>query len=233
MLRLKDIARQRELFDDMESESSSDESDTMEGDSLLSQKSGKSKRSASLDTGAARKLEEQRSNSTGSYFKDFIHDKTFDFLAYKQELRRCKLMEWCKDRQKSIKIVGKGIEPPDEPKQGSWFQNSCSNSQFSRSLDDSESLFMLPYYLKPKEEATRKILTISTLQLHRAINDRIQDEKENPIPVAEKSDKASLPEEFPFDKPKMKFVGGGGVIAKYENPFRSLFMQLIKSIAIF
>ena len=32
--------------------------------------------------------------------------------------------------------------------------------------------------------------------------------------------RSSMPEDFPFDKPRKKFVGGGGVIAKYENPFR-------------
>ena len=100
-------------------------------------------------------------------------------------------------------------------------------SPFSKSLDDSESLYMLPYYLKPKEEPQRKILTISTLQLHRAINDRIQDEMDHPTisrstprlqKVTSKTD--SLSEVFPFDKPRMKVVGGGGIIAKYESPFR-------------
>ena len=100
------------------------------------------------------------------------------------------------------------------------------NSPFSKSLDDSESLYMLPYYLKPKEEPTRKILTISTLQLHRAINDRIQDEMDHPTIITPRlqrvSSKASesLQEVFPFDKPRKKVVGGGGIIAKYESPFR-------------
>lgn len=80
---------------------------------------------------------------------------------------------------------------------------------------------MLPYYLKPKEAPTRKILTISTLQLHRAINDRIQDEQiQMDIQEEVVSRKSSIPEVFPFDKPRKKVVGGGGVIAKYESPFR-------------
>ena len=100
-------------------------------------------------------------------------------------------------------------------------------SQFSKSLDDADSLMMLPYYLKPKEAPSRKILTISTLQLHRAINDRIQDAAElnqtqisAETPKNQDSKKSSLPEIFPFDKPKKKFVGGGGVIAHFESPFR-------------
>ena len=78
------------------------------------------------------------------------------------------------------------------------------------------------FFFKPKEEPTRKILTISTLQLHRAINDRIQDEMDQ-VYIQEPSKdsiKSSIPEDFPFDKPRMKYVGGGGVIAKYDSPFR-------------
>jgi hypothetical protein len=37
---------------------------------------------------------------------------------------------------------------------------------------------------------------------------------------SKESVRSSMPEDFPFDKPRKKFVGGGGVIAKYENPFR-------------
>ena len=78
------------------------------------------------------------------------------------------------------------------------------------------------FCFKPKEEPTRKILTISTLQLHRAINDRIQDEMDQVYiqEPSKESVRSSMPEDFPFDKPRKKFVGGGGVIAKYENPFR-------------
>ena len=124
----------------------------------------------------------------------------------------------------TIFLVGKAIEPPDDGKHVMW-SDMLSSSPFSKSLDDSESLYMLPYYLKPKEEPTRKILTISTLQLHRAINDRIQDEINlgpKPIPrLPRMSTSTSIQEVFPFDKPRMKVVGGGGVIAKYESPFRS------------
>ena len=78
-----------------------------------------------------------------------IYDKTFDFLAYKHEMRRAKLMDWCKERQRSIKIVGTGIEPPeDHLKRHLWKNPSSNHSEFSRSLDDSENIFMLPYYLK-------------------------------------------------------------------------------------
>ena len=122
-------------------------------------------------------------------------------------------------------FTGKAIEPPDDGKHVMW-SDMLSSSPFSKSLDDSESLYMLPYYLKPKEEPTRKILTISTLQLHRAINDRIQDEinlEPRPIPKMprSRSTSQSIQEVFPFDRPRMKVVGGGGVIAKYESPFRS------------
>ena len=69
MLRLKDIARQRELFSDMESETSSDEETTLTG-SMNSSRRSRARRSTSLD----RDLEPfrrlgQRSNSTQSYFK--------------------------------------------------------------------------------------------------------------------------------------------------------------------
>ena len=99
---------------------------------------------------------------------------------------------------------GKAIEPPDDRKHVMWSDLS-RNSPFSKSLDDSESLYMLPYYLKPKEEPTRKILTISTLQLHRAINDRIQDEIDFPsvkprLTKMSSSKSNSIQEVFPFDK---------------------------------
>ena len=105
MLRLKDIERQRELFDDMESESSEEET-SIDEDEV---KSIKSRRSASLDLGTTRPLEKRSTSIDSSLFKGFIYDKTFDFLSYKHELRRAKLMEWCKERQKSLKIVGEGM----------------------------------------------------------------------------------------------------------------------------
>lgn len=225
MLRLKDLDRQRELFDDMESESSEEETTLSDDNSMKSRMSGKP-RSASLDTAMRVKIG-QRPTSASSYFREFIYDKTFDFLAYKHELRRAKLMEWCKERQTSLKIVGNSIEPPEEVKRHLWGHSPSNHSEFSRSLDDSESLFMLPYYLKPKEAPVRKILTISTLQLHRAINDRIQDDQAQDYPAVDQASlkesiKSSLPSDvFPFDKPRMKVVGGGGLIAKYESPFRS------------
>ena len=101
-------------------------------------------------------------------------------------------------------FTGKAIEPPDDRKHVMWSDLS-RNSPFSKSLDDSESLYMLPYYLKPKEEPTRKILTISTLQLHRAINDRIQDEIDFPsvkprLTKMSSSKSNSIQEVFPFDR---------------------------------
>ena len=254
MLRLKDIERQRELFDDMESES---ESETSEDDeftrSVDIHGNPKTKRSGSLDTLLSERFKIRSDSQGSSLFKDFVHDKNFDFLAYKHELRRAQFVDWCKARRGSeIKVVGKNsqiftihkksmnfdneifcmifftgkaIEPPDDGKHVMW-SDMLSSSPFSKSLDDSESLYMLPYYLKPKEEPTRKILTISTLQLHRAINDRIQDEinlEPRPIPKMprSRSTSQSIQEVFPFDRPRMKVVGGGGVIAKYESPFRS------------
>ena len=94
ILRLKEVARQRELFSDMESEDSDSEGDstTAVTESWKPEKEMR-KRSASLDTIVSRKFE-VRSNSTGSYFRDFIYDETFDFLSYKHELRRAKLLEW-------------------------------------------------------------------------------------------------------------------------------------------
>ena len=43
---------------------------------------------------------------------------------------------------------------------------------------------------------------------------------------SKESVRSSMPEDFPFDKPRKKFVGGGGVIAKYENPFRYRLLQI-------
>ena len=98
---------------------------------------------------------------------------------------------------------------------GSW-----SKWNALRSINLFNPIFNLCF--KPKEEPTRKILTISTLQLNRAINDRIQDEMDQVYiqEPSKESVRSSMPEDFPFDKPRKKFVGGGGVIAKYENPFR-------------
>ena len=54
-----------------------------------------------------------------------------------------------KERQRSIKIEGQQIAPPDDHQKRRLFaQASINHSEFSRSLDDSENLFMLPYYLK-------------------------------------------------------------------------------------
>ena len=136
----------------------------------------------------------------------------------------------------NVLTVGRGIEKPDEEGRKHLWSHSESNlSKFSRSLDDADSQFMLPYYLKPRETPSRKILTISTVQLHRAINDRIQDDAEmnyyNRDMSSKKSEskKSSLPEVFPFDKPKKKVVGGGGIIAKFESPFRYRTGQYNKS----
>ena len=67
--------------------------------------------------------------------------------------------------------------------------------------------------------------------MHRAINDRIQDEMDQVYiqEPSKESVRSSMPEDFPFDKPRKKFVGGGGVISKYENPFRYRLL-LISSI---
>ena len=43
---------------------------------------------------------------------------------------------------------------------------------------------------------------------------------QEPLRDSMKSNRSSIPENFPFDKPRKKYVGGGGVIAKYESPFR-------------
>jgi hypothetical protein len=101
-------------------------------------------------------------------------------------------------------------------------------SSHSKSFDDNASLFILPYNLRDKEKDTRRVLTISTMQLHRAINDRIQPEfnlektsyessafKESPPPPQ------PIEEVFPFDnKLRKKVVGGGGVIVHYDTPCR-------------
>ena len=47
---------------------------------------------------------------------------------------------------------------------------------------------------------------------------------------SKESVRSSMPEDFPFDKPRKKFVGGGGVIAKYENPFRYELDKVIYSL---
>ena len=36
----------------------------------------------------------KRSNSACSFFKDYIEENRFDFLAYKQALRREQLIDW-------------------------------------------------------------------------------------------------------------------------------------------
>ena len=67
-----------------------------------------------------------------------------------------------KERQRSIKIEGQQIAPPDDHQKRRLFaQASINHSEFSRSLDDSENLFMLPYYLKvrPKIHQTKIVVT--------------------------------------------------------------------------
>mgnify|MGYP001494705062 CR=1 FL=1 len=67
-----------------------------------------------------------------------------------------------KERQRSIKIEGQQIAPPDDHQKRRLFaQASINHSEFSRSLDDSENLFMLPYYLKvrPKIQQTKIVVT--------------------------------------------------------------------------
>ena len=112
MLRLKDIDRQRELFDDMESES---ESETSEDEDEFTKSvdihgNPKPKRSGSLDTLLSERFKIRTDSKGSSLFKDFVYEKNFDFLAYKHELRRAQLMDWCKARRGSeIRIVGKNI----------------------------------------------------------------------------------------------------------------------------
>lgn len=101
MLRLKDIARQRDLFSTIESFTDDEEtsyySDT-ENASWRScretpggRKSRKFRRKRGSDTSSRFGW---RSNSVTSYFKEFIDDRRFDFIAYKQALKNEQLLDW-------------------------------------------------------------------------------------------------------------------------------------------
>ncbi len=103
----------------------------------------------------------------------------------------------------------------------SFGSSAPHHSQSLESLDDLQRIYRQP----STENATkpRKILTISTLKLHRAINDKIRQESVGSTVRSSKqgSTESRNPEVFPFDAmPRKKFVGGGGVISHYENPFR-------------
>ena len=112
--------------------------------------------------------------------------------------------------------MGKSIDPPSIRRRN--LLEAQRSEFFSKSLDESDSLF-LP--IKPKETPVRKILTISTLQLHRAINDRINDELMAATSVEWSSTNRkefTMPEKG--GKSRKKVVGGGGIIARYQSPFR-------------
>ena len=51
-------------------------------------------RSGSLDTLMSDRFKIRSDSKSSSMFKDFVHDKNFDFLSYKHELRRAQLMDW-------------------------------------------------------------------------------------------------------------------------------------------
>ena len=131
MLKLKDIARQRELYSSIESFTSSDEyyddyedfilnTDEDDDDDTWDRRRRERRRNRAqfVGEGSPRRMR-HLGRSSSSHVRDFITKdsngsgtRRFDFLAYKRAMRDAKAIEDLRARQKDgMKVVGKNILP--------------------------------------------------------------------------------------------------------------------------